>query len=51
MVDITERFKSFEITVREVTEKVVGKRVPCGLPTWVSDKAIHLKKERDKAWK
>ena len=32
-----------------VTEKVVGIREPCGLPTWVSDKTIHLKKERDKA--
>ena len=39
----------FETTVREVTEKVVGIRdiELCGLPTWVSDKTIHLKKERD----
>lgn len=40
-----------ETTVREVTEKVVGIREACGLPTWVSDRTIHLKKERDKAKK
>ena len=50
-VDITERYKSksFQTTVREDTKKVVGIREPCGLPTWVSDKTIHLKKERDMA--
>lgn len=50
-VDITERYKSLETTEREVTEKVVGEREPCGLPSWVSDKTIHLKKERDKVKK
>ena len=43
-VHITERYKSFETTEREVTGKVVGEREPCGLPSWVSDKTIHLKK-------
>ena len=42
-----ERYKSFETTVREDTEKVVDKREPRGLPSWVSDKTIHRKKERD----
>lgn len=50
-VHITKRYKSFETTEREVTGKVVGEREPCGLPSWVSDKTIHLKKERDKVKK
>ena len=47
--NITERYESFETAVREVAEKVVGKREPCGLPSWVSDKTIRLKTERDEA--
>ena len=47
--NITERYKSFKTAVREVAEKVVGKRKPCGLPSWVSDKTIRLKTERDEA--
>ena len=38
-----------QTAVREVAEKVVGKREPCGLPSWVSDKTIRLKTERDEA--
>ena len=46
-VHITERYKSFETTEREVTGKVFGEREPCGLPSWVSDKTIHLKRRRE----
>ena len=50
-VDITERYGSFETAVREVSEQVLGKRNSCGLPSWVSDKTINLKVERDEAKK
>ncbi len=50
-INITERYESFDTAVREVAEKVVGKTESCGLPTWVSDKTVKLKLERDKAKK
>ena len=50
-INITERYESFETAVREVAEKVVGKREACGLPSWVSDETIRLKTERDEAKK
>ena len=49
--DITERYESFETSVREAAEKVVGKRQPCGLPSWVSEETIRLKTVRDEAKK
>lgn len=46
---ITERYELFENAVSDVAEKVVGKRRPCGMPSWVTDKTIQLKTERDEA--
>lgn len=46
---ITERYELFENAVSEVAEKVVGKRRPCGMPSWVTDKTNQLKSERDDA--
>ena len=46
---ISERYELFENTVSEAAEKIVGKKKPCGLPSWVTDKTIQLKKERDEA--
>ena len=46
---ITERYKEFEHAVSEVAERVVGKRRPCGLPNWVTNKTIQLKSEKDEA--
>ena len=48
---ITDRYKNFETTVKEVAEKVVGKCIPCGMPSWVSEATKKLKVERDKAKK
>ena len=48
---ITERYDQFEKAVAEVADKVVGKRKPCGMPSWVSDKTLRLRKERDEAKK
>jgi len=48
---ITERYESFEKAVEEVAEKVIGKRKPCGLPSWVSNKTLKLRQERDEAKK
>ena len=48
---ITERYDQFEKAVADVAEKVVGKRKPCGMPSWVSDKTLMLREERDKAKK
>ncbi len=48
---ISDRYASFETTVQEVAEKVVGKKEPCGLPSWVSDRTISLKHKRDDAKK
>ena len=33
--------------VTEVAKKIVGKHNLCGLPSWVTDKTIQLKMERD----
>jgi len=46
---ITERYREFETTVKEVAEKVVGKCKPCGMPSWVSEATKKLKVERDQA--
>lgn len=48
---ISDRYEIFETTVREVAEEVIGKQEPCGLPSWVSDRTIRLKLERDQAKK
>ena len=48
---ITERYQQFEKAVTEVAEKVVGKRKPSGMPSWVSDRTLKLREERDKAKK
>ena len=48
---ISTRYEAFETTVREVAEEVIGKKEPCGLPSWVSDRTISLKRERDVAKK
>ena len=48
---ITERYDQFEKAVAEVADKVVGKCKPCGMPSWVSDKTLRLRKERDEAKK
>ena len=50
-LNITQRYESFETAVREVAEEVVGKKEPNGLPSWVSEKTINFKIERDKAKK
>ena len=42
---IMEKYKEFEHAVSEVAEKVVGKRRPCGMPNWVTNKTIQLKSE------
>ena len=44
---ITERYESFENAVKEVAEKVVGRRNPCGMPSWVSDRTKQLRTERE----
>jgi len=49
--DITERYESFETSVREAAEKVVGKRQSSGLPSWVSEETVRLKTKRDEAKK
>ena len=46
---ITERYESFENAVEEVTEKVVGRCSPCGMPSCVSDRTKQLRTERDVA--
>ena len=43
----TERYSKFEEAVSSAAEKVLGKRLPNGLPTWVSATTENLKKERD----
>ena len=48
---ITERYGVFEKAVEEVAEKVVGRSSPCGMPSWVTDKTLKLRMERDKAKK
>ncbi|XP_038063142.1 uncharacterized protein LOC119733848 [Patiria miniata] len=48
---LTDRYAHFETAVKEVAETVVGKRETCGMPSWVSDKTIRLKVERDDAKK
>ena len=45
---ITERYDQFDKAVAKVAEKVVGKRKPCGMPSWVSDETLRLREERDK---
>ena len=50
-VSITERYNLFEEAVGAATEEVVGRRTPCGMPSWVSEETLHLKLERDKAKK
>ena len=48
---ITERYNQLEKAVAEVAEKVVGKRKPCGMPSWVTDQTLRLREERDRAKK
>ena len=43
-------YEQFE-KASEVAEKVVGRRKPSGLPSWVSDRTLKLREERDKAKK
>ena len=50
-IPITERYEQFEKAVTEVAEKVVGRRKPSGMPSWVSDRTLKLREERDKAKK
>ena len=45
--NVMERYKEFEHAVSEV--KIVGKRRPCGMPNWVTNKTIKLKSETDEA--
>ena len=35
-IDLSERDESFESTVRDVAEEVLGKQESHGLPSWVS---------------
>ncbi|XP_072041209.1 craniofacial development protein 2-like [Amphiura filiformis] len=48
---ISERYEIIEKAVQEVAEKVVGKCSPCGMPSWVTDKTLKLRSERDAAKK
>ncbi|XP_072017149.1 uncharacterized protein [Amphiura filiformis] len=48
---ISERYEMFEKVVEEVAEEVVGKCSPCGMPSWVTDKTLKLRSERDAAKK
>ena len=48
---ITERYTLFEEAVGVVADEVVGRRTPCGLPSWVTEETLRLKEERDKAKK
>ena len=49
--DISERYESFETTVRDVADQVLGKQETHGLPSWVSQETTSLKIQRDEAKK
>ena len=46
-VPIFQWYQQFKLAVSEVAEEVVGKCKPCGMPSFVTDKTIKLKLERD----
>ena len=48
---ITEKYNIFVSAVESSAEEVLGRRRPCGMPSWVTDKTLQLKEERDKAKK
>ena len=50
-IDLSERYASFESTVRDVAEEVLGKQETHGLPSWVSEETTKLKIQRDEAKK
>ena len=49
-IDLSE-YESFEFTVRDVVEEVLGKQGPHGLPSWVSKETTKIKIQRDEAKK
>ena len=50
-IDLSERYESFEFTVRDVAEEVLGKQGTHGLPSWVSEETTKIKIQRDEAKK
>ena len=50
-IDLSERYESFEFTVRDVAEEVLGKQGTHGLPSWVSKETTKIKIQRDEAKK
>ena len=50
-IDLSERYESFETTVRDVAEEVLGKQETHGLPRWMSEETTKLKIQRDEAKK
>ena len=50
-IDLSERYESFESTVRDVAEEVLGKQGTHGLPIWVSEETTKIKIQRDEAKK
>lgn len=50
-IDLSERNESFEFTVRNVAEEVLGKQGTHGLPSWVSVETTKIKIQRDEAKK
>lgn len=47
----SKRYESFESTVRDVAEEVLGKQGTRGLPSWVSEETTTIKIQRDEAKK
>ncbi|KAI8514995.1 hypothetical protein Bbelb_075860 [Branchiostoma belcheri] len=48
---ITKRYGQWEKAVAETAEKVVGKCKPTGAPSWVSERTLKLREERNQAKK
>lgn len=47
----SKRYESFESTVRDVAEEVLGKQGTRGLPSWMSEETTTIKIQRDEAKK
>ena len=50
-IDVSEKYESFESTVRDLAEEVLGKQGTHGLPSWVSEETTKIKIQRDEAKK